>query len=105
MKQNGPRPPSRRCTKPPDPTPTHALPDDPRPFAGPLRGAPTGATLGLNTVLVSASLVPPALLKLLLPAAAVQPAADRVLNALASAWVAVNNAWIAAVRPAARWDV
>jgi 1-acyl-sn-glycerol-3-phosphate acyltransferase len=70
-----------------------------------LRGALTGATLGLNTVLVAASLVPPALVKLLLPVTAVHRAADRVLNALASAWVAVNNAWIAAVRPTARWDV
>ena len=70
-----------------------------------LRGALTGAMLGLNTVVVAASLVPPALLKLLLPVAAVHRAADRALNALASAWVAVNNAWIAAVRPTARWDV
>ena len=61
--------------------------------------------LGLNTLLVALSLVPPALLKLLLPVTAVHRAADRALNALASAWVAVNNAWIAAVHPAARWDV
>ena len=71
----------------------------------PLRGAITGLVLGLNTLLVSASLVPPALLKLLLPVAGVRRAADRALNALASTWVAVNNAWIRAVRPAARWDV
>ena len=70
-----------------------------------LRGTLTGALLGLNTLLVAASLVPPALLKLLVPAAAVHRTADHALNALASAWVAVNNAWIAAVRPAARWDV
>jgi len=70
-----------------------------------LRGALTGATLGLNTLLVAASLVPPALVKLLLPVTAVHRAADRVLNALASGWVAVNNAWIAAVHPTARWDV
>ena len=70
-----------------------------------LRGALTGFTLGLNTLLVSLSLVPPALLKLLVPVPAVRRAADQTLNALASAWVAVNNAWIAAVHPAARWDV
>jgi len=70
-----------------------------------LRGALTGFTLGLNTLLVALSLVPPALLKLLLPVPAVQRAADHALNALASAWVAVNNAWIVAVHPAARWDV
>ena len=70
-----------------------------------LRGALTGAMLGLNTLLVTLSLLLPSLLKLLLPVAAVRRAADRALNALASAWVAVNNAWIVAVRPAARWDV
>jgi len=35
----------------------------------------------------------------------VRRTADRALNALASTWVALNNAWIAAVRPDARWDV
>jgi 1-acyl-sn-glycerol-3-phosphate acyltransferase len=70
-----------------------------------LRGALTGLTLGLNTVLVSLSLVPPALLKLLVPLAAVRRGADHALTGLASAWVAINNAWIAAVQPAARWDV
>jgi 1-acyl-sn-glycerol-3-phosphate acyltransferase len=69
-----------------------------------LRGTLTGLVLGANTLVVAASLVPPALLKLLVPAAAVHRACDHVLNALASAWVAVNNAWIAAVQPA-RWDV
>lgn len=71
----------------------------------PLRGAVTGFVLGLNTLLVAASLVLPALLKLLVPGAGVQRAADRALNGLASTWVAINNAWITAVRPAARWDV
>ena len=70
-----------------------------------LRGTLTSFTLGLNTLLVAASLVPPALLKLLVPLPAVRRAADRALNALASTWVAVNNTWIAAVRPGARWDV
>ena len=69
-----------------------------------LRGTLTGLVLGANTLVVAASLVPPALLKLLVPAAAVHRACDHALNALASAWVAVNNAWIAAVQPA-RWDV
>lgn len=71
----------------------------------PVRGAITGLVLGLNTLLVAASLVLPALLKLLLPMPSVRRAADRALNALASTWVAVNNAWIAAVRPSAHWDV
>ena len=71
----------------------------------PLRGAVTGLVLGLNTLLVALSLVPPALFKLLVPLAGAHRSADRALNALASAWVAINNAWIAAVRPSARWDV
>ena len=70
-----------------------------------LRGALSVLALVLNTVIITASLVPPALLKLLVPAAAARRAADRALSALASAWVAINNAWISAVRPDARWDV
>jgi 1-acyl-sn-glycerol-3-phosphate acyltransferase len=70
-----------------------------------LRGVITGFFLGLNTLLVSLSLVPPSLLKLLLPFAAVRRAADRALNSLASTWVAINSAWMTAVRPQALWDV
>ncbi|HYJ99763.1 MAG TPA: 1-acyl-sn-glycerol-3-phosphate acyltransferase, partial [Burkholderiaceae bacterium] len=70
-----------------------------------LRGALSVLALVLNTLIITASLVPPALLKLLVPAAAARRAADRALSALASAWVAINNAWIAAVRPGAHWDV
>ncbi len=69
-----------------------------------LRGGLTGFTLGLNTLIVTASLALPSLLKLLLPFDAVRRGCDRVLTALASGWVAVNNAWIAAVRPV-QWDV
>ncbi len=70
-----------------------------------LRGALTGCLLGLNTLLVSLSLVPPSLVKLLLPVPGVRRVADRALNGLASTWVALNNAWIEAARPQARWDV
>jgi 1-acyl-sn-glycerol-3-phosphate acyltransferase len=70
----------------------------------PVRGVLTGVTLIVNTLLVASMMVPPALLKLLVPAAAVRRACDLALNALASAWVAVNSAWIAAVRPV-QWDV
>ena len=70
-----------------------------------LRGALTGLTLGLNTLVIALSLVPPALLKLLVPLPAVRRAADHALTGLASAWVAINNGWIAAVQPGARWDV
>ena len=72
---------------------------------GPLRGAVTGVLLGLNTLIVFSLMVPPALVKRLVPAHAVRSACDHVLNALASRWVANNNAWLAAVNPAARWDV
>jgi 1-acyl-sn-glycerol-3-phosphate acyltransferase len=70
-----------------------------------LRGALTSLTLGLSTLLITLSLVPFTLLKLLVPVPAVRRGADRALNALASAWVAINNGWIRAVRPGARWDV
>jgi 1-acyl-sn-glycerol-3-phosphate acyltransferase len=70
-----------------------------------LRGALSVFALALNTLIITASLVPPALLKLLVPAAAARRAADRALASLASAWVAINNAWIASVRPGAQWDV
>jgi 1-acyl-sn-glycerol-3-phosphate acyltransferase len=69
-----------------------------------LRGVLTGLTLGANTVLVSALMVPPAVLKLIVPVDTVRRGCDHALNALASGWVAVNNAWIAAVRPV-HWDV
>ena len=70
----------------------------------PLRGVITGTTLGLNTLIIALSLVPPALVKLLVPAQAVRRVCDRLMNSLASLWVGNNNAWIAAVQPAA-WDV
>lgn len=69
-----------------------------------LRGGLTGFLLGLNTLVISLSLVPPSLVKLALPFDAVRRQCDRALNALASAWVAVNNAWIGAVSPTV-WDV
>jgi 1-acyl-sn-glycerol-3-phosphate acyltransferase len=69
-----------------------------------VRGSVTGLTLVLNTLVVSSCMVLPALVKLLVPAPALRRACDRVLNGLASTWVRVNNAWIAAVRPGA-WEV
>ena len=70
----------------------------------PLRGAISATILGLNTLVIALSLVPPALLKLLVPARPVRRVCDRLMNGLASLWVGNNNAWIAAVNPAA-WDV
>jgi len=71
----------------------------------PLRGIAAGSVLGLSTLVHAALMVPPALLKLALPPGRVRSGCDHALNALASRWVAVNNAWIAAVRPDAHWDV
>ena len=68
-----------------------------------LRGAFTALTLTLSTVLLTSLMMLPALLKLL-PLPALRRACDHALTALASAWVAINNSWIAAVRPAL-WDV
>jgi 1-acyl-sn-glycerol-3-phosphate acyltransferase len=70
----------------------------------PLRGVLTATILGLNTLIISLSLVPPALVKLLVPAQAVRRVCDRLMNGLASLWVGNNNAWIGAVSPAP-WDV
>ncbi len=69
------------------------------------RGIATGALLGLSTLVGVLCFVPPALLKLLLPAPSVRRFADRWLNAIATGWVAFNNAWIRAANPGARWDV
>ena len=70
----------------------------------PLRGVLTASILGLNTLIVASCLVPPALMKLLVPAKVVRRVCDRLMNALASGWVGVNNAWIGAVSPQP-WDV
>ena len=71
----------------------------------PLRGSIAAILLGLNTLVIALSLVPPALAKLLLPFKPVRRVCDRLMNGLASRWVGNNNAWIAAVQPAAVWDV
>ena len=69
-----------------------------------VRAVLTGSTLALNTVIGTLLMVPPALIKLLVPGKTVHRACDRVLTGIAATWVATNNAWIAAVRPA-QWDV
>ena len=70
----------------------------------PLRGAVSMTLLVLSTTTFTLCLMPLALLKLLLPLAAVRRPIDRLMNALASIWVGINNGWIAAVSPAP-WDV
>jgi 1-acyl-sn-glycerol-3-phosphate acyltransferase len=74
------------------------------PLPAPLRGAVSMTLLVLSTTLFTLCLMPLALLKLLLPLPAVRRPIDRLMNALASIWVGINNAWIAAVSPAP-WDV
>ena len=74
-------------------------------FPHALRGALSILLLTFNTLVITASLIPPALLKLLVPVDAARRIADQMLSALASTWVAINNALITAVRPGARWDV
>lgn len=63
------------------------------------------ALLVSSTLVLSFSLLPLALLKRLLPLAAVQRACDRLLMALAGAWVALNNRWIGACNRGMRWQV
>ncbi len=61
-----------------------------------LRGLGSGLVLGLNTLAGFSLMVVPALGKRVLPAGRLRTACDRLLNAMAGNWVAVNNAWIAA---------
>jgi 1-acyl-sn-glycerol-3-phosphate acyltransferase len=61
--------------------------------------------LGLSTVLLSLTLLVPALLKRVVPVPGVQGPCDRCLMALAGAWVSVNNQWIAACNPGTRWQL
>ena len=70
----------------------------------PVRGVLTGLLLVSSTVVLTLAMMPPALVKLLLPLEGARRVCDRVLTTLASAWVAINNGWIAAVSPAP-WDV
>jgi 1-acyl-sn-glycerol-3-phosphate acyltransferase len=74
-----------------------------RPMAA-LRGAIAGTVLVLNTLVMFTLMIPPALIKLVLPLDGVRRVCDMALNALASRWVANNSVWIAAVSPAP-WDV
>jgi len=74
------------------------------PRASALRGTFAALLLGLNTILGVLLMMPPALIKLVLPFAPVRKRCDLVLNAIAAGWVAVNNGWIQALN-SAPWDV
>ncbi|MBK6469592.1 MAG: acyltransferase [Betaproteobacteria bacterium] len=72
-----------------------------------LRGMAAGTLLAISTTVLTLAMFPPALLKLLLPFDGARRVCDRALTALASAWVAINNGWIVAVRERSTpdWDV
>ncbi len=69
-----------------------------------LKGCFSCVVLSLNTLLFVPMLIPFAALKLLLPFAPVRRLVDPAMNALASTWIGVNNAWIRMVGHA-HWDV
>ena len=74
------------------------------PLLATLKGVFASITLALNVLLGCSAMVPFALAKLLLQFTAVRHVTDRALNAIATGWIAVNNAWIDAVGDI-RWDV
>jgi 1-acyl-sn-glycerol-3-phosphate acyltransferase len=69
-----------------------------------LKGSFASSVLAANVVAVFSSMIPVALVKLALPFGMVRRGSDRVLNALAEGWIAVNGIWMAAVQRI-RWDV
>ncbi len=82
-----------------------ALPASPvRRLGWTVKGSFCAFLLGLNVLVVFLSMLPAALLKLTVPAATPRRLANRILNAQAEAWVAVNNAWIGLVGNR-RWAV
>ena len=69
-----------------------------------VKGAFAAAAIALNVVVVFSAMIPFALLKLVVPARTVRRFCDRVLNALASRWVALNGLIMAAAGRT-RWHV
>lgn len=90
-----------------DSTPCPALPANPsvrplRLLPPALLGVLSGLLLGLNTVLTFSLMLPPALVKRVLPAA--RRPCDRLLNGLATGWVEINSRWLAGSQPVP-WQV
>ncbi|MCC7327097.1 MAG: acyltransferase [Burkholderiales bacterium] len=71
------------------------------PFA---RGIIASFLLGLNTLFWCATLFLFALIKLAIPARPVRAAVDRVLNTIATLWVACNSGWMRLTQRT-QWDV
>jgi 1-acyl-sn-glycerol-3-phosphate acyltransferase len=69
-----------------------------------LRGAVALSLLAINTLFWCSLLFACALVKLVLPFAAVRSRIDPVLNAIATCWVACNSGWMALTQPTV-WDV
>ncbi|HQU50024.1 MAG TPA: acyltransferase [Casimicrobiaceae bacterium] len=69
-----------------------------------LRGVAASAALGLNVIVGFTLMMPFALAKLAIGAGPVRRTCDRALNAIATGWIAVNDAIMAAVGRT-RWDV
>jgi len=70
----------------------------------PIRGILAGSLLVLNTLAWCALLFVFALVKLVVPAKPVRARIDRVLNAIATRWVAGNSAWMRLTQRT-HWDV
>ncbi len=60
--------------------------------------------LATNTLVLVASMIPVALVKLLLPTKAVRRVCDRILMAIAALWIDINTFWLRTVNPG-QWDV
>lgn len=69
-----------------------------------LKGTFASSVLAANAVAIFSSMIPVALVKLMLPFSAVRRGADRILTTLAEGWIAVNGWWMALVQRI-RWDV
>ena len=69
-----------------------------------IKGSVAGSVLVANVLAVFSGMIPVALVKLALPFGAIRRGTDRLLNALAEGWIAVNGAWMALVQRI-RWDV
>ena len=69
-----------------------------------LKGSAAAATVALSTVSLVTLMLPIALVKFALPWAPVRRVIDRLINAIATTWIAINNGWIALVGRT-QWDV
>lgn len=71
---------------------------------GPLRGSLSLLLYLINTILMTTPLFILAILKFLVPVAIWRKGCERVINGIASLWIAINN-WNIRVTNPAKWDV